>query len=343
MNTVASLIQPFFSWKQSPGKSFADSSVLKYRPLLEELAGWAGARDVEELTTALIEFEYLPLWVVRFNMRNAKAPSQNTVRLVHNALASFFDYCLRRGLIARNPMLAIQRPAYLVPMNDWLSPEEDEALARVVKTPLEEVIYGLGRLAGLRCAEITGLRPDDLALYDDLIHVHGTKSAESVRSVVVFPELADILGRWSRFQSDRRLEHARYLITSSQGRRLSNAYAWRCVKRIAARAGVRLYGRDGQERPLPVDAAGENVSRVTTHTLRRTYGADLLNRGVRIEVVSAQLGHASVKITEQAYAKLRTETQRQELLRLGTGFAFLVTALPSARAAERARRRAHQA
>jgi integrase len=58
-------------------------------------------------------------------------------------------------------------------------------------------------------------------------------------------------------------------------------------------------------------------------TLRRTFGSDLLNRGARIEVVSAQLGHSSVKVTEQAYAKLLTATQREELLRLGTGYPFL--------------------
>lgn len=95
------------------------------------------------------------------------------------------------------------------------------------------------------------------------------------------------------------------------------------MKRTAARAGVRLWGRDEHGRPLAIDAGGKNVSRISPHTRRRTYSSDLLNRGVRIEVVSAQLGHSSVKITEKGYAKLRTQTQREELLRLGTGFPFL--------------------
>src|SRR5438270_813625 len=81
--------------------------------------------------------------------------------------------------------------------------------------------------------------------------------------------------------------------------------------------------RRNRSRRHKIDAAGENVSAVSPHTLRQTFGSDLLNRGVRIEVVSAQLGHASVKITETAYAKLTTQTQRDELLRLGTGFPFL--------------------
>jgi integrase len=324
MPDVASLVEPFFSWKQGPGRKFAESSRVKYLPVLMHLAGWAGERDVEELTTAVMEFEYLPFWWVSFEKRNGHPPAINTVRLTHNALSSFFDYCFRRGLIRLNPMLAIPRPSYEPPMNDWLSTEEDEAMALVRKTPLEEIVYGLGRLAGLRCAEITGVRRPHVALAEDLLHVHGTKSAESVRPVIVFPELADIIERWLDHQDTRGIRSGHgYLVTSARGERLSEAYAWRCIKRVAARAGVRLHGVDDNDRPIAVDRAGENVSKVSPHTLRRTFGSDLLNRGARIEVVSAQLGHASVKVTEQAYAKLKTETQRAELLRLGTGFPFL--------------------
>jgi len=184
-------------------------------------------------------------------------------------------------------------------------------MARARKTPLEEIVYGLRRLGGLRCAEITGLRRWQIALGDDLLHVHGTKSAESVRSVVVFPEHAEIIERWLAFQDARRVFSAQSLfVTSAGGASLSEAYVWRCVKRVAARAGIRLHGVDANGRPLALDRAGENVSRVCPRTLRRTFGSDLLNRGVRIEVVSAQLGHSSVKITEKAYAKLRTQTQR---------------------------------
>jgi integrase len=209
-------------------------------------------------------------------------------------------------------------------MNDWLAAEEDEAMALVRKTPLEEIVYGLCRLAGLRCAEMTGVRRGHVALVENLLYVHGTKSAESVRPVVVFPELAEVLERWLDYQARRGiLSQSGYVVTSASGARLSEAYAWRCVKRIAARAGVRLHGVDDNGRPVAADAAGENVSEVSPHTLRRTFGSDLLNRGVRIEAVSAQLGHASVKITEKAYAKLTTQTQRDELLRLGTAFPFL--------------------
>ena len=61
---------------------------------------------------------------------------------------------------------------------------------------------------------------------------------------------------------------------------------------------------------------GENLSEVTPHTLRRTFGSDLLNRGLRLEVVSKLLGHASTVVTERAYAELLDDTMRRELLRV---------------------------
>jgi integrase/recombinase XerD len=321
--SVRSLIQPFFAWKEGPTREFAAGSKRKYEPLLLALADWSGERGVETLTTQLLEFEYLPAWSEIFVDRNGRPPAQNTVRLKHNALSSFFDYCYRRGLVPLNPMLAIPRPGYEPRLNDWLSPEEDKALAQVRKTPLEEIVYGLGRLGGLRCGEIVGVRRADVALADDLLHVYGAKSAESVRSVVVFPELAEMIERWLAHQEGRVAGCGGFLVRSASGSRLSQAYVWRIVKRLGARAGVRLHGIEGGQ-PLALDRSGENLSEISPHTLRRTYGSDLLNRGVRIEVVSAQLGHASVRVTEQAYAKLRTATQREEILRLGRGLPFLL-------------------
>ncbi len=71
-------------------------------------------------------------------------------------------------------------------------------------------------------------------------------------------------------------------------------YVEQVVRRVAARAGL--------------------ARRVTPHTLRRTFGSDLVNRGARLEVVSRLLGHASTAITEKAYARLEDTTIRAEML-----------------------------
>ena len=63
------------------------------------------------------------------------------------------------------------------------------------------------------------------------------------------------------------------------------------------------------------------VSSITPHTLRRTFGSYLLNKGLRLEVVSKLLGHSSTVVTERAYAELLGSTIRDELLACARGHA----------------------
>lgn len=54
-------------------------------------------------------------------------------------------------------------------------------------------------------------------------------------------------------------------------------------------------------------------TKLTTHLARKTFGTLLLNKGIRLEVVSKALGHANTKITQSAYAKLLNNTVINEL------------------------------
>jgi integrase len=103
---------------------------------------------------------------------------------------------------------------------------------------------------------------------------------------------------------------------------MSISFAWRLVKRVAHRAGVRprpctcAVARPPHTANCPRNLNGYNRSDVTPHTLRRTFGSDLLNRGLRPEVVSKLLGHATTTITEHTYAELLDDTTRRELLHI---------------------------
>lgn len=52
---------------------------------------------------------------------------------------------------------------------------------------------------------------------------------------------------------------------------------------------------------------------LTTHLARKTFATLLLNRGVRIEVVSRTLGHSSTKMTETYYSKMLKTTIVNEI------------------------------
>jgi len=70
----------------------------------------------------------------------------------------------------------------------------------------------------------------------------------------------------------------------------------------------------GTPRPRSHCSPAWPIALATPHTLRRTFGSYLLNKGLRLEVVSKLLGHSSTVVTERAYAELLGSTIRDELL-----------------------------
>ena len=64
--------------------------------------------------------------------------------------------------------------------------------------------------------------------------------------------------------------------------------------------------RDALERAL----AGAGLPRVTFHTLRQTFVAMMASKGVRIEVVSAMLGHSDIRVALNVYGHLYPEVKR---------------------------------
>src|SRR5205823_4533223 len=112
-----------------------------------------------------------------------------------------------------------------------------------------------------------------------------------------------------------------FVLSTKNGGAYKPTFVWRLVKRAGARADVRPVAckcgsgrRSRHDRGCPRTVSGENVSAITPHTLRRTFGSYLLNRGLRLEVVSRLLGHSSTVVTERAYAELLAPTIRDEFL-----------------------------
>ena len=112
----------------------------------------------------------------------------------------------------------------------------------------------------------------------------------------------------------------RPLLSTRHGTPMKPTYVWRVVKRVAARGEVRPIActcgsrMSRHARGCARSQSGQNLSRISPHTLRRTFATDLLNRGLRIEIVSQLLGHSSVAVTQKAYAELLAETARRELM-----------------------------
>jgi len=314
----------------------ASTTQTKYLQVVRELERRAGSRDLTELTSGDVD-AILAAWEAEVEHIRGRPVSRATVRSWICALRAFYAWLDRLGLLVDaagqlrpNPMRQILPPIVEQRPNDRLKAPEDYALLSGAKRPEERIIIWLLRWTGLRIGEAVKLKIGDVDLTagQECINVRRSKTSAGQRVIPIVPELEPELQAWLALMKHRGFQEPESpLLATRRGTAMKASYVWRVVKRVAYRAGVRVIpctcGTASVYRHAfgcPRTRSGENCSTISPHSLRRTFASDLLNRGVRLEVVSKLLGHSSVGITQKAYAQLLDSTARRELLRaLGHG------------------------
>jgi integrase/recombinase XerD len=281
---------------------------VQYAVYLEPFIGWVGERDLADITAQQIDLEWLSRWYADFDRRYGRPPAPKTVANHMTALDSFFTFLERFDYVPKNPMNRIDPPKVIQRPNDWLRPEEDEAMLASVRSPQERIVVPFLRFSGLRSgSELPYLANKDIDLASNTITVRHSKTPRGRRVIPILPELQPFVERWAIYQRTigQTIPTAPFFSTRN-GTPMRHKQVYETVKRVASRAGVRPR--------CATDREGINTTEVSPHTLRRTFGSHLLNRGVRLEVVSRLLGHESTLTTEKAYASLLDEVIAAEVL-----------------------------
>ncbi len=304
----------------------------RYRRVLSDFLATLEGRPPQTLSAEQLD-RYLEHWQQRFLLRQSRPPALASYRGQINALRCFYRYLERLSLLVDDDGRALPDPTRRIACppappatNDWLRPAEDKALLAYPGTLQERFSVALLRWSGLRVSEATSLTLADLDLTAgrQTLSVRLSKTPAGKRTLPILPQLEPLLSLWLAELERRGLaQPATPLLATRNATALSHGFLWRIVKRVAHRAGVRPIActcqterPDRHERGCPRTRNGHNLSAISPHTLRRTFASDLLNRGLRLEVVSKLLGHASTTITERAYAQLLDETARRELLQV---------------------------
>ena len=118
----------------------------------------------------------------------------------------------------------------------------------------------------------------DLTPGQETITVRTSKTWASPRTIPLLPALHPVLQEWLAHQADRELAASGLpLLATRHGTPLKTTFAWRLVKRVAYRAGIRpipctchSQRQTRHQTGCPRTRNGHNLSHVTPHTLRRT-------------------------------------------------------------------------
>ena len=214
--------------------------------------------------------------------------SPHTVRARYVALKAFLDWLVKRELLTSNPMGVITRPK--VPKHIPRQTQIEEFRKLLDSIPYDRwldlrdrVIVQFLFMSGLRREELAGLKIADVAVFAQRITVRDGKGGKD--RIVPFPETArpDLLAYlyqrpcWQGddlFLSDDGNGSPRGALTGEGVRQM--------LLRRCKKAGVRY---------------------LNPHSFRHGFAMTMLNAGAEMSSVSAMMGHASVKTTEDFYAE----------------------------------------
>jgi integrase/recombinase XerC len=197
-----------------------------------------------------------------------------------SAWRAFFRYLARDHAFARNPFQGLKAPKSAKTLPNALSPDEASKLMTIRSDEPMDVrdhaMFELFYSSGLRLAELTGLKLEDLNEGDETVRLTGKGNKTRVVPV----------GRFAREALERWL-HLRAALAKPGERAV-----------FLNRAGSPVSPRTIQYR-LKAWAAKQGLSQsVHPHMLRHSFASHLLQSSGDLRAVQEMLGHASISTTQ---------------------------------------------
>jgi integrase/recombinase XerC len=222
--------------------------------------------------------------------------ARKAIRLRFSALRSFYKFLVRRGILAATPIKNISLPKLEKRLPRFLTPEQMVAL---LNAPLEalndlrkhnrdsnrdETVFHRDRAiletiysCGLRIAELSGLRVEDLNIPERLIRVRGKGKKErlipigdhAIRAIETY---------WQKLSRAPEQVQPVFWTARNQPRPVTPRVIQKHLKSYLVRAQL--------------------DPRLTPHKLRHSYATHLLNNGADLRSVQELLGHAHLVTTE---------------------------------------------
>ncbi len=207
-----------------------------------------------------------------------------------SSLKSFVRFLQRAGQIDHDPTNVLEAPNLPNRLPKALSQAEVARLLDVIPlspSPLRDrAILELMYSAGIRVAEVVGIRMRDLRLDEGTVMVEGKGAKERV---VVFGTSARKCIE-NYISQEREISASTWLFSGRSGGKLTTRTVQNIIKRWVVQAGL-PYG-------------------TSPHTLRHSFATHMLDGGADLKTVQQLLGHESVTTT-QIYTHVSVERLRE--------------------------------
>ena len=211
--------------------------------------------------------------------------SPHSVNRKLSSLKSFYKYLYRYKHIDHNPLKKIAGPKtrkalpYFVKDKDMetLLPDWTEGEEKTFENERNKAILDVLYSTGMRCAELVGLKEEDVDFGAQLIKVTGKRNKQRLIpfSTLLKTSLRDYCNIRDEKVSGR---EASAFFTRSNGQALTNNMVYHIVRKKLTEV--------------------PHLSKRSPHVLRHTFATSMLNNGADLNAVKELLGHASLSSTE---------------------------------------------
>ena len=288
ISTLPSLVQAFFMDRLMQQRQASPHTIASYRDTFRLLLDFAQQRlgkTPSNLTVPEIDAQLVGAFLNHLERERKNSARSRNVRLA--AIHSFFRYVAlhapEHGAVAQRVLAMPSKRYTRRPIAFLTSVEVDALLAAPDLTTWsgrrDRALLMLAVRTGLRAAELTGLRCEDIVLGAGA-HVQCVGKGRKSRCTPLHKDTVTVLRSWLRERQGKADEPA---FPTTRGAALSHdALQYMLDKHVPA-----------ARRQCP----SLERKRVTPHVLRHALAMDLLHHGAGQTVIALWLGHESPETT----------------------------------------------
>ena len=208
-------------------------------------------------------------------------------------LYSFISFLVDNNVVEPATLTYRLRVKLPEPLPRSIAPEDLEKLLLVLDDIRDRAMILLLLRTGMRIGELLELQVTDIDLSEQKIMIYIGEKNYQGRVVYFSDDAREALYAWLAIRNPEQ----RYLFYGRSGP-LTYVAAWYRITNCFKKAGL-------SQKPY------------SPHCLRHTFATEVLNAGMRLEVVQQLLGHQSIELTRR-YAKLSSPTRENEYFRAMT-------------------------
>lgn len=260
-------------------KRYSRHTVIAYKNDLSEFYNYLSTTYQLEIIRD-VTYQMIRSWIVSLMEHS------NTSRSINRkitTLKSYYKFLLREGVLEQNPMLKIQSPKISKNLPVFVEKEKMDVLLDQIDFGndfvgmRDRLILELFYATGIRLSELTGLKQQDIDLYNCEIKVLGKRNKERIIPFTL--QVKKIIEQYVECKEKEQFQQvSEIFFLTKKGEKLYPKLVYRTVKKYLSQVTT--------------------VKKKSPHVLRHTFATHMLNNGADINAIKELLGHVNLAATQ---------------------------------------------